>query len=123
MEQEDEKEECAVDLGDGQHGPDYGLVDSVDAETQQHDADAGFDSHVGNDVDRFTKPPELYKVRLGPCDLRYRIPYLDSDWKLLWGLDVPSMLSCAMMTTSDSERSEDNEEGLYVKKVSTTFSG
>lgn len=35
-------------------------MDRVDHKTQEHDTDACFDCHVGQNVDRFAKPPELW---------------------------------------------------------------
>jgi hypothetical protein len=37
-------------------------VNLVDGQAKQHDADAGLDEHVGNQVERFAKPPELQRV-------------------------------------------------------------
>lgn len=59
LEQEDEEEEYAVELGDGEVDVEDHAVCSVDAEAQQHDADAGFDGHATDDEDGFTEPPEL----------------------------------------------------------------
>jgi hypothetical protein len=31
----------------------------VDGKSKQHNADAGLDEHIGNQVERLAKPPEL----------------------------------------------------------------
>lgn len=62
LEQEDEEETEAVNLGNGEDGPDDRFVNLVDGQAKQHDADAGLDEHVGNQVERFAKPPELQRV-------------------------------------------------------------
>jgi hypothetical protein len=59
LEDENEEEDGGVDFGDNDSGPDDETVGSSDAETEQHHGNAGFDGHVGKDVDWFTAPPPL----------------------------------------------------------------
>lgn len=65
MEQEDKEKEQAVKLRYNKDGPDDDLVCSVDTQAQEHDANAGFDSHIGNHKERLAQPPELYVVNQG----------------------------------------------------------
>jgi hypothetical protein len=37
-------------------------VNSVNGKAKQHNADAGLDEHVGDQVERLAKPPELQTV-------------------------------------------------------------
>jgi hypothetical protein len=59
LEQEDEEETEAVNFRNGEDSPDDRFVYPVDGETKQHNTNAGLDKHVGNQVERFAKPPEL----------------------------------------------------------------
>lgn len=52
LEDEDEEEEDAVELRHGEIDVEDDLVRSDDGQAQQHDADAGFDSHAGYDEER-----------------------------------------------------------------------
>jgi hypothetical protein len=63
LKQENEEEHSAVKFRGGENGPYDRLVDLVDAEAQQHDANAGFDEHVADQVERLAEPPELDTVR------------------------------------------------------------
>jgi hypothetical protein len=62
LEQEDEEETEAVNLGNGEYSPDYRFVNLVDGQAKQHNTNAGLDEHVGNKVERLAKPPELQRV-------------------------------------------------------------
>lgn len=52
LEEENEEEEGAVDLSDDEDSPNDDLVNRTDAEAEKHDTNTGFDSHVGDDVER-----------------------------------------------------------------------
>lgn len=53
----------AVHLGDARHEPDDGLVQSAHADAEKEDGDAGFEGHVGQDVEQFARPPHLYSKK------------------------------------------------------------
>ena len=59
LEDEQEEEDDAVDFDDPDSGVDCVFVGFFDDETEKHETDAEFDSHVADDVERFAHPPVL----------------------------------------------------------------
>lgn len=62
MQDEEEEEEGTIDLDDDDYCPDDDLVCSCYGDADQHNADAEFEGHVGEDVDGLACPPPLEHV-------------------------------------------------------------
>jgi hypothetical protein len=125
LEDEDEEEESAVQFDDHKRDPEDALVYGENAESKQHQRDAGFDGHVGEDVEGFAKPPVLAHVSWArrqdwsavnahDCG---RARYLEANRDLGYRLDVPNMLASAMVHTSDGECDVQNEHDLLFVSV------
>ena len=62
LECKEEEEVHAVNLDDEQSNPDDGAVGFFNGDTQQKDADAGFEKKVRSNVSRLAGPPPLMTV-------------------------------------------------------------
>ena len=62
LECEEEEEVHAVNLDDDQGNPNDGAVNFFNGDTQQEDADAGFEEDVRSDVCGLARPPPLIKI-------------------------------------------------------------
>jgi hypothetical protein len=59
LEGKDKKEEHAVKLNDDECDPEYRAVYSLNRDSEQEDADAGFEENVRDNVNGFAAPPPL----------------------------------------------------------------
>lgn len=64
LKDEDEEKESAVQFDNDKSDPQDAFVYREHTKSKQHEGDAGFDGHVGEDVERFAEPPVLAHVSL-----------------------------------------------------------
>ena len=62
LEDEDEEEESAVNFDDHDRDPEDAFVGGRNTESKQHESDASFDCHIGEDVEWLAKPPILIQT-------------------------------------------------------------
>jgi len=81
LKEEDEEKEEAVDLCEGDVGVENIALSPHDGEAHEHDADAGFDRHIGDDEEWFAEPPVLRMLVRGfQCRTsKYQIPSMRSE--------------------------------------------
>lgn len=93
MQDEEEEEKRGVELSDDENRPDDDSVGGVDGKTKEHHGNARFDGHIGEDVDRFTRPPPF-----------------QANGNFRGGMDFPNVLTGAMVRARDGESTIDDEK-------------
>lgn len=112
MQDEEEEEKRGVELSDDENRPDDDSVGGVDGKTKEHHGNARFDGHIGEDVDRFTRPPPLKRVSLEVLQRDVRKSHFQANGNFRGGMDFPNVLTGAMVRARDGESTIDDEKDL-----------
>ena len=104
-------------MRDGDVGIENVALRAHDGEAHEHDTDASFDSHVGDDEEWFAEPPKLRMSVQSSCPQTPSSKYLECDWHVALGYDLGIVLSCAMMNASNAHGCKDRQTRLRTVSV------